>query len=110
METELGALRQFKTDTEGAVEKGKRDEVFAQFEDLVGVEAFEKLRENSEQYSVEDLEEKCYALRGRNGTIAKFSHETPKAPKLPVEKTGLTAEPYGGVFTEYGITVAGQHN
>ena len=110
METELGALRQFKTDTEGAVENGKRDEVFAQFEDLVGVEAFEKLRENSEQYSVEDLEEKCYALRGRNGTVAKFSHEAPKAPKLPVEKTGLTAEPYGGVFAEYGITAVGQHN
>ena len=110
METELGALRQFKTDTEGAVEKGKRDEVFAQFEDLVGVEAFEKLRENNEQYSVEDLEEKCYALRGRNGTVAKFSHEAPKAPKLPVEKTGLAAEPYGGVFAEYGITAVCQHN
>lgn len=110
MENELGALRQFKTNTEGAIEKGKRDEVFAQFEDLVGVEAFEKLREESIQYSVEDLEEKCYALRGRNGTIAKFSQETPKAPKLPVERTGVASEPYGGVFAEYGITVGAQHN
>lgn len=110
METELGVLRQFKTDTEGAAEKGKRDEVFAQFDDLAGVEAFEKLRENSEQYSVEDLEEKCYALRGRNSTIAKFSHETQKAPKLPIEKDALIAEPYGGIFAEYGITVGSQHN
>lgn len=109
MESELGILRQFKTDTEDAIAKGERDEVFAQFEDLVGVEAFENLREHSTEYSVEDLEEKCYAIRGRNGTAAKFSYE-PKAPKLPVEKTNVVPEPYGGVFAKYGITPGSQHN
>ena len=110
MENELGALRQFKTDTEGAKAKGERDEVFAQFEDLVGVEAFETLRENCMEYSKEDLEEKCFAIRGRNSTTAKFSYE-PKAPKLIVEKTGgITPEPYGGIFAEYGFTPANQHN
>jgi len=110
MENELGALRQFKTDTEGAKAKGERDEVFAQFEDLVGVEAFETLRENCMEYSKEDLEEKCFAIRGRNSTTAKFSYE-PKAPKLIVEKTGgITPEPYGGIFAEYGFTPASQHN
>lgn len=109
MENELGTLRQFKTDTEDAIAKGERDEVFAQFEDLVGVEAFEALREHCTEYSVEDLEEKCYAIRGRNGIAAKFSYE-PKAPKLPIEKSSVTLEPYGGVFTEYGITPVAQHN
>lgn len=109
MESELGTLRQFKTDTEDAIAKGERDEVFAQFEDLVGVEAFENLREHCTEYSVEDLEEKCFAIRGRNGTVAKFSYE-PKAPKLPIEKTNVTPEPYGGVFAEYGITSGNQHN
>ena len=109
MESELGTLRQFKTDTEEAIAKGERDEVFAQFEDLVGVEAFENLREHCTEYSVEDLEEKCFAIRGRNGTVAKFSYE-PKAPKLPIEKTNVTPEPYGGVFAEYGITSGNQHN
>lgn len=109
MEIELGTLRQFKTETEDAIAKGERDEVFAQFEDLVGVEAFENLREHSTEYSIEDLEEKCYAIRGRNGSVAKFSYE-PKAPKLPVEKNNVTPEPYGGVFAEYGITLGNQHN
>lgn len=109
MENELGTLRQFKTDTEDAIAKGERDEVFAQFEDLVGVEAFEALREHCTEYTVEDLEEKCYAIRGRNGIAAKFSYE-PKAPKLPIEKSSVTPEPYGGVFTEYGITPVAQHN
>lgn len=102
MENELGTLRQFKTDTENAIAKGKRDEVFARFEDLIGVEAFEALRENNAAYSAEDLEEKCYAIRGRQGAVAKFSMES-RTPKLAVEKTGISPEPYGGIFAEYGI-------
>lgn len=106
---ELAALRKFKADTETAAEQEKREEVFAQFEDLSGVEAFENLREHCLEFDLETLEEKCFAIRGRNGTTVKFSHE-PKAPKLPVEKTGVKPEPYGGVFAEYGITSGGQHN
>ena len=102
METELGELRQFKTDTEAAIAKGERDEVFAQFEDLVGVEAFETLRENCMEYDIETLEEKCYAIRGRNGGAAKFALEN-KTPKIKVEKTDVSNEPYGGIFTKYGI-------
>ena len=109
MESELGTLRQFKTDTEDAIAKGERDEVFAQFEDLIGVEAFENLRVHCTEYSIEDLEEKCYAIRGRNGTTAKFSYES-KAPKLPIEQTNITPEPYGGVFAEYGIVPNNQRN
>jgi len=108
METELGELRQFKADTENAALKGAREKVFAQFEDLVGVEAFEALREDCEQYSDMDaLEEKCYAIRGRLGTVAKFAQETlqdEKTPKLMVVKDHEPAkEPYGGIFARYGI-------
>lgn len=109
MENELGTLRQFKTDTENAIAKGERDEVFAQFEDLVGVEAFENLREHCMDYTAEDLEEKCYAIRGRSGVTAKFSYE-PKAPKLPIQRTDPTQEPYGGAFAEYGFSKPNQHN
>ena len=99
---ELAALRKFKADTETAGEQEKRKEVFAQFEDLNGVEAFESLREHCLEFDLETLEEKCFAIRGRVGNPVKFSHE-PKAPKLPIEKNGFTSEPYGGVFAEYGI-------
>lgn len=102
METELGELRQFKADAESVALESARDKVFAQFEDLVGVEAFEALRENCAEYDVEALEEKCYAIRGRNGSVAKFSLEG-KTPKLKVEKTDMSNEPYGGIFTQYGI-------
>lgn len=109
MENELGTLRQFKTDTENAIAKGERDEVFAQFEDLVGVEAFENLREHCMDYTADVLEEKCYAIRGRSGVATKFSYE-PKAPKLPIQRAEPTQEPYGGAFAEYGFSKPSQHN
>ena len=101
---ELTTLRKFKEDIESNENKREREKVFSQFEDLVGVEAFETLREDCEKYSVEDLTEKCFALRGRN-TVGKFALNEPKAPKLVVEKTTEPTEkdPYGGVFSEYGI-------
>ena len=104
METELGELRQFKADTENAALQSAREEVFARFEDLIGVEAFETLRENQEQFSdMEELEDKCFAIRGRAGTVAKFSHEE-KSPKLKVVMGYDNAkEPYGGIFAHFGI-------
>ncbi len=105
METELGELRQFKTDTENAIQENKREEMFARFEDLIGDEAFEALRENCAEYDLETLEEKCFAIRGRKGTPAKFTHE-PKAPKIKVDKTDVTSETdtYGGVFEQFGFS------
>lgn len=106
---ELDTLRKFKADTETAAKQEEREAVFAQFEDLAGVEAFEKLRENCLEFDLETLEEKCFAIRGRNGTVAKFSHE-PKTPKLPVESHDTEPEPYGGLFAKYGVSAPGQHN
>lgn len=108
METELGALRQFKTDTENAIAEGEREKVFARFEDLIGVEAFDNLRENCAGIPADALEEKCYAIRGKYGVPQKFSVDnSQKAPKLRVEKTTIDHEPYGGVFGEYGIEPLG---
>lgn len=98
METELDELRKFKADTEDAIAKNARDEVLALFTDLVGIEAFDELSENSAEYSIEELEEKCYAIRGRNSTDTKFDLKDIKLPKLKVEKSINTEDrPYGGV-------------
>ena len=102
MSSELDELRQFKLGVENATARAEREAVLTQFEDLVGVEAFEELRTNCMEYSVETLEEKCFAIRGRNAVV-KFSAEQ-KAPKLPVEKKNVTNdEPYGGAFVKYGL-------
>lgn len=103
MKAELDELRQFKTDTENATAMVEREEVFAQFEDLVGIEAFEALKGDCMKYDLETLEEKCFAIRGRNGAALKFSSKE-KTPKLKVPKTDISNEPYGGLFVKYAKT------
>ena len=104
MNTELGSLRQFKADTEAAAAEVAREEIFAQFEDLAGVEEFETLRDNCAEFEISALEEKCYAIRGRNSTVAKFTKK-PDAPKLKVERTEPEDRVYGGLFEKYKPTV-----
>ena len=74
--------------------------VFEQFQDLNGIEAFEKLRENCAELSIEEIEDKCFAIRGRNASVHTFSNQKTKLPRQPVTKTG-SDEPYGGLFVEF---------
>lgn len=101
---ELETLRAFKADADKAVIDAQRAEVFAQFDDLEGVEAFEALKEDCEAFDLEALEEKCFAIRGRLKPSVNFSLE-PKAPKLIVgfDKADDSAEPYGGLFKKYNV-------
>ena len=52
MKAELDKLRKFKSDTEASIAQDARNEVFAQFEDLVGVEAFEALRDACDEMDI----------------------------------------------------------
>jgi uncharacterized protein (DUF433 family) len=100
---EVAGLRKFKHDVESAERKAQAEEVFAKFADLAEDERFKQLKENYADLSIRDIEDKCYAIRGRNTTV-KFSMNN--APvRIRVERgVGFDAdEPYGGVFVEYGI-------
>lgn len=101
MDTELNALREFKKDVEDTRMKNAREELFGRFEDLEGNEAFNALKESAEQYDLEALEEKCYAIRGRESVKQNFAKE--KQPKIKVADKAPSKEPYGGMFVEYGI-------
>ena len=93
-----------ENDISHIAENKKREDVLSkpEFAKLEGVEAFDELRADMSKYDVETLEDKCYAILGRMNSSAKFSLET-KSPKLPVGNTQSTDEPYGGIFTKYGI-------
>ena len=102
---ELEELREFKASAEKASAVKERKEIISQFEDLAGVEEFEELCENALDYSVEELEEKCFAIRGKNvNPTSTFSRKS-NLPKLPVESNGIHDEdtklPYGGVVEKY---------
>ena len=102
MQTELTELRQYKADAEAETAKGERDAVFAKFEDLKGIEAFEALKENCAEYDTKALEKECFAIRGMNMSTLNFSLEKPKTPKQAVvPPKDNTDEPYGGIVAEF---------
>lgn len=90
METELAELKSFKT------EKVK-EELTAKFADISASDAFASIMNSASEYTYEELEDKCYALRGRNVSTAKFNYE-PATPRLVVDNTTQDeSEPYGGL-------------
>lgn len=105
MTEELGQLRQFKASIDNAEALAERNAVLDQFEELNGIEEFEALREGCMELSVEDLEEKCFALRGKNMMKGNFSLNI-GAPKVKIGKyepaTDESSDGYGGLFTKYG--------
>lgn len=98
-------LEKFKADTLKSQLKSEQQRVFAAFEDLAGNERYDALRENCGEMTADELEEKCFAIRGRMSS-QKFSAANPSDPiRLPIEgsKVPMSDEPYGGIFAEYGI-------
>ena len=89
-------------EAEAADAEAKRNNLLANFDDLAGIEAFENLRANCANYDLETLEEKCYAIRGKNGFVAKFSAGE-ISPKIMVVKTESEYSPYGDLFDRYGV-------
>ena len=103
MRCELDDLKAFKAGVEEQTAKAERAEVMDKFHDLDGQEAFEKLRDECMNYDLETLEEKCYAIRGRNSSGRKFSLDE-KSPKIKIDKhdkADESDEPYGGVVRKY---------
>ena len=101
METELTELREFKSNTEAEADQNQREELFSRFEDLTGIEAFEELRNENSEFDLESLEEKLFAIRGRNAAQAKFSAEPQKTPVIKVVKEDMSKDPYGGIVEKY---------
>ena len=102
---EKSALEKFKADTLREKLQAEQQRVFAAFEDLSGNDRFDALRANCGDMTAEELEDKCFAIRGRLSTQKFSSNNTPESIRLPIEGTKIQGsdEPYGGIFAEYGI-------
>lgn len=107
-EKELDVLRKYKSDIESAQEKAKKDAVFAKFGKLSGNESFENLKANCDSLSAEEIEEKCFAIKGRLASESETDHRFSLegiTPKILVDKSASDSgevEPYNGVFVKYG--------
>ena len=61
---EVNELRQYKADKEAEYRKIQEEKIFSKFEDIKDEEKFIKLVNDKANYSLEELEEKCYAIKG----------------------------------------------
>lgn len=102
MESELADLRAYKNNNETEKANAERLEVLDRFEDLNGIAEYDELRENFSNYDISELEEKCFAIRGKNIATIKFNLDY-TAPKLAVDKhiTDSEPDPYGGIVAKF---------
>lgn len=100
LNAELDELKQFKVSTLAAQRVEEVEAVFEQFTDLEGVEAFEELRSDYGDMSVEEIEDKCFSIRGRNVQV-KFAKKEKPSARIPAKQPKQEDEPYGGIFEKY---------
>lgn len=104
LELEVNELREYRKVKMDEERKEAEEALFSRFEDLNGVEAFEQLKESCAEMTVEEIENKCFEIRGRNTAVSAqaFSlNKTSKPTRITVEKNNDGDEPYGGLFKQY---------
>jgi len=102
---ELFMLREFKKNEEVKQFNQAKDEVFDRFTDLVGNPMFEELRKDTGDMTISQIEDKCFAIRGRAVPVKFNLDDGAKPVRVPVEQIDAKPkdEPYGGIFIEYGV-------
>ena len=62
---EVLQLREYKLNKEKELRAEKESEIFSKFEEIAKDESFIDLKKNSANYSLEELEDRAYAIYGR---------------------------------------------
>ena len=101
---EVNSLREYKLAVEQAEHSKKAEEVFAKFNDIADDPKLIELKENAQKYSIEELEEKCYAICGRFAAMKFSMGNGAGSVRIPVEHNELSDdEPYHGIFRAFGF-------
>lgn len=76
---ELEELRAYRDEHEAAARADEYNSVLDEFEDLSDIDEYQELRENALSYeSADALRDRCYAIRGKNISLLKFSINSPE--------------------------------
>jgi len=75
IEKELKILKEYKDTKEFEMRKSKEDELFSKFEEISENEDFLELQKDAENYSLEDLEVRLFAILGKSKFNAKKSNK-----------------------------------
>ena len=100
LKAELDTLKEYQKEKMAEERENEESELFARFSELNGIEAFEELRSNCADMTLEQIENKCFELKGRNVSLS-FSVTKPKSTRIAIEGRTVDNEPYGGLFKKY---------
>lgn len=103
--TEVEALKAFQNERLNADHNATIDEKLAEFADLESVEEFVALKKKAYEFeSIEALEDKCFAIRGRQVKVQPVAKPKNFALKVPIETKPVVENesPYGDLFDLYG--------
>lgn len=105
LENENKDLANFKLEVEAKERNIKIEELFSRFEDLQDVEEYSILKSKSDEYSLEELETKLFALLGKKTFSTKKNNKVKKdTVKILMENNHhkeLVNDNYGGLFNKY---------
>jgi hypothetical protein len=99
---EFNRLQDFEKTTLATERKESEEVLFTQFEKLTGLDEFETLKSKSSEFTLEELEEKCFAILGKKNANFSVKTKENKTVKITVDKTDSTdTTPYGGIIEKY---------
>lgn len=102
-ESEVEELRTFKTTTLKAQRDAEVEAIFAKFDEkLANNEEYKALKEKSDEYELDVLTDRCFAILGK--CTVDFSLNTKEPLVLGVDNVEVKGGPYGGLFEVYGQT------
>jgi len=109
LESEVTELRQYKADAESAQRNAALETVFSKFDSrLAECEDYKALKESNAEYSVDQVEEKCYAMIGRmsandsakdEDSVVRIGYSVHFENEM---KKDSDKKPYGGLFDAFG--------
>lgn len=99
-EIEVDALRQFKAERLAQDRQIAVAEIFAKFADLEDIEEYQSLKNDNANYSLTELEDKCFTIRGKHVSV-KFTKTQQDRDIVPVERETETKAAYGGIVERY---------
>lgn len=104
---QVNELSEFKKNVESEAVTKQKNELLDKFSDLSGIEEFELLKGSIGGMEIPDIEEKCFAIRGKNIASLNFAANaaTRANTRLAIDKANNEAlsdkEPYGGIVIKY---------
>lgn len=102
MKEDYDELKEFKRNSEIAARENSLNEIFKKFESELGeLDEFKNLKEANSEYSVSDVEEKCYALLGRKNSTFSLNKDNGTFAIDDNYNSEENEDAYGGLFAKY---------